>query len=66
MPGLFSEKYVVRKWAMGMSDRGSETSSTGGQNHLKTALSLRCRGDVSGEAAWGEVLLQLQLRPACR
>ena len=65
MPRCFYEMYVGRKRALEMSDPSSETSN-GGQNHPKTALSLRCRGDVSGEPARGEVLLQLQLRPACR
>lgn len=42
---LFYEMYVVRELALEMSDLGS----TGGQNNPKTAISLKCRGDVGGE-----------------
>jgi len=60
-PRLFFEIRVVRRRALEMSDLGSETSSTRGQNHPKTAVSLRCRWDKRRE-----VSLQPQLRPACR
>lgn len=53
MPRLLCEMYVIRKQALDISAQGSETSSTGGQNHCKTDVSLRCRGDTSGEAAQG-------------
>lgn len=59
--------YVVRKQALEISDLGSETTSAGEQNQPKTAISLRCRGETQAERLFrGEVLLQLQLGPACR
>lgn len=40
---------MVRELALEMSDLGS----TGGQNNPKTAISLKCRGDVGGEVLGG-------------